>query len=112
MRCGGLRARLARVYRSTKGTHRWFGQHANHVRRTQATRPNQIWVGDLTYLAVAGRWWYFAAVLDQCSRRLLAWRLGAARDARRRAGRERAHGVVLSLAQSGSRARPPVSHRG
>ena len=80
MRVGGLRARLVRVYRRTTGTHRWFGQHPNHVRRTQATAPNQIWVGDLTYLSVAGRWWYFAAVLDQYSRRLLAWRLGATRD--------------------------------
>lgn len=77
MRLGGWRARVARVYRRTAGTHRWFGQHPNHVRRTQATGPNQIWVGDLTYLAVAGRWWYLAAVLDQYSRRLLAWRLGA-----------------------------------
>jgi putative transposase len=80
MRAAGLRARLVRVYRRTTGTHRWFGQHPNHVRRTQATAPHQIWVGDLTYLAVAGRWWYFAAVLDQYSRRLLAWRLGATRD--------------------------------
>ena len=82
MRVGALRARLVRVYRPKAGTHRWFGQHANHVRRTQATRPNQIWVGDLTYVAVAGRWWYLAAVLDQYSRRLLAWRLGATRDSR------------------------------
>lgn len=82
MRKGGLRARIARVYRPKAGTHRWFGQHPNHVRRTQATRPNQIWVGDLTYLAVGSRWWYLAAVLDQCSRRLLAWRLGATRDSR------------------------------
>ena len=44
--------------------------------------PNQIWVGDLTYLAVAGRWWYLAVVLDQCSRRVLAWRLAATRDSR------------------------------
>ena len=47
-----------------------------------ATGPNQIWVGDLTYLAVGGRWWYLAVVLDQCSRRVLAWRLGATRDSR------------------------------
>jgi putative transposase len=39
-------------------------------------------VGDLTYLAVGGRWWYLAVVLDQCSRRVLAWRLGAIRDSR------------------------------
>ena len=82
MREGGLRARTARVYRRKAGTHRWFGQHPNHVGRTRATGPNQIWVGDLTYLAVAGRWWYLATVLDQYSRRVLAWRLGAIRDSR------------------------------
>lgn len=82
MRVGGWRARVARVYRPKAGTHRWFDQHPNHVRRTQATRLNQIWVGDLTYLSVAGRWWYLAVVLDQCSRRVLAWRLAAIRDAR------------------------------
>ena len=77
MRAGGWRARVARVYRRKAGTHRWFGQHLNHVRRTHAMGPDQIWVGDLTYLAVAGRWWYLATVLDQYSRRLLAWRLSA-----------------------------------
>ena len=81
MRVGGWRARVARVYRRTSGVHRWYGQHPNRVRRTQATRLNQIWVGDLTYLAVAGRWWYLAVVLDQCSRRVLAWRVSAVRDA-------------------------------
>jgi len=82
MRVGGWRARVVRVYRPKAGTHRWFRQHPNHVRRTQATRLNQIWVGDLTYVAVGGRWWFLGAVLDQCSRRVLAWRLGAIRDSR------------------------------
>jgi len=82
MREDGLRARIVRVYRRKAGTHRWFGQHPNRVRRTQATTRNQIWVGDLTYLAVAGRWWFLAVVLDQYSRRVLAWRLSHTRDAR------------------------------
>ena len=60
MRADGMRARVARVYRPKAGTHRWFSQHPNHVRRTQATRPDQIWVGDVTYLAVGGRWWFLA----------------------------------------------------
>jgi putative transposase len=82
MRVGGLRARVVRVYRRKAGTHRWFDQHANHVRRTQATAPNQIWVSDVTYLAVGRRWWFLVAVLDQYSRRVLAWKLGSVRDAR------------------------------
>jgi putative transposase len=80
MRVGHWRARAARVYRRTTGTHRWFGQHPNRVGRRQACRVNKIWVGDLTYVAVAGRWWYLAVVLDQYSRRVLAWRLAATRD--------------------------------
>ena len=82
MRQDGLRARSARVYRGKAGVHRWFSRQPNHVRRTHATKPNQIWVGDVTYLAVGGRWWYLIVVLDQCSRRVLAWRLAATRDSR------------------------------
>ena len=81
MRAGGWRARVARVYRRTTGTHQWFAQHPNRIRKRETTAPDQIWVGDLTYISVAGQWWYLAAVLDQHSRRLLAWRLGLTRDA-------------------------------
>jgi len=82
MRVGGLRGRVARIYRRKAGTHRWFDQHPNHVGWTRATGPNQIWVADLTYVRVGRRWWYLATVLDQYSRRVLAWRLSRVRDAR------------------------------
>ena len=82
MRAAGWRARAARVYRLTAGTHRWFAQHPNRVQQQTTTARDQIWVGDLTYVSVAGRWWYLAVVLDRHSRRLLAWRLGLTRDAR------------------------------
>jgi putative transposase len=82
MRAAGWRARASRIYRRTAGTHRWFAQHPNRVQQRTTTGCDQIWVGDLTYVSVAGRWWYLAAVLDRHSRRLLAWRLGQTRDAR------------------------------
>jgi putative transposase len=76
------RRRPVCVYRPKAATHRWFSRQPNHVGCTHATRPNQIWVGDVTYLGVGGRWWYLIVVLDQCSRRALAWRLAATRDSR------------------------------
>lgn len=82
MRTGGLRARTIRLYRANPGLHRFFGQHPNYLWGTRATSPDQIWVGDITYLSVAGRWRYLAVVMDRYSRRLLAWRLGNTRDTR------------------------------
>ena len=80
MRAACLRARVARVYRANPGLHRFFGQHPNRLTAAGARRPDQVWVGDITYLAVAGRWRFLAVVLDQCSRRVLAWTLGRRRD--------------------------------
>jgi transposase InsO family protein len=82
MRIAGWRARVTRVYRRKAGTHRWYERHPNRVQRKRATRQDQIWVGDVTYLAVGRRWWYLVAVLDQYSRRVLSWRLGSTRDSR------------------------------
>ena len=82
MRRAGLRARVVQIYRANPRLHGFYGQHPNRLWTRVATRPNRIWVGDITYLPVVGRWRFLAVVLDQCSRRLLAWTLGRTRDAR------------------------------
>lgn len=81
MRARGLRARVARIYKANPGVHRFFGQHPNRIRGLTVGAPDRVWVGDVTYLRVGRRWWYFAVVLDQHSRRVLAWSLSARRDA-------------------------------
>jgi transposase InsO family protein len=82
MRAAGLRARVARMYRSNPALHRFYEQHPNRLPRGGARRPNHVWVGDITYVPVRSRWRFLAVVVDQWSRRVLAWSLGRRRDAR------------------------------
>jgi transposase InsO family protein len=102
MRAAGLRARAVRGYRSKAKTLRLYARHPDHLRGLVVTRPNQVWVGDITYLRVADCWRYLAIVMDQGSRRLLAWSLARRRTAAvtcavlARAARGRpARGVIL-----------------
>jgi len=38
-----------------------------------ATRPNQIWAADITYVGTAQGWVYVAAIVDLYSRRVVGW---------------------------------------
>jgi transposase InsO family protein len=47
----------------------------NRLREAMASRPNQIWVGDITYIKTAQGWLYLAAIMDLYSRRIVGWGL-------------------------------------
>ena len=79
MRSAGLRGRVARIYRARPGLHRLFEKHPNLLWKRSAKRPNEIWVGDVTYLALGRQWRYLAVVMDQRSRRIVGWSLGRGR---------------------------------
>ena len=54
MREAGLRARAVKLYRRIPGLHEFFTSIPNRQLDRLATGPDQIWVGDITYLKVAG----------------------------------------------------------
>jgi putative transposase len=53
----------------------------NVLREQPPLAPDQAWVGDVTYLRVAGQWRYMAAVMDRHSRRIVGWSVSRRRDA-------------------------------
>ena len=69
-RDGRSKARIRRYVRSIP----------NREREVALTRPDQVWVGDVTYLKVRGQWRYRAVVMDKYSRRILGWSLDRVRD--------------------------------
>lgn len=80
MREGGLKGRSARIYRRMPGTRRFFGEIPNRVLELKTTAPDQVWVGDVTYLKVGKCWRYLAVILDRHSRRVLGWALRTRRE--------------------------------
>jgi transposase InsO family protein len=45
-------------------------------RRFRASRPDQVWVGDFTYVRTRRGWLFLAALLDLCSRKVVGWSMG------------------------------------
>jgi putative transposase len=82
MREAGLRARAAKLYRRIPGLHGFFTSIPNRQLDRWATAPDQVWVGDITYLRVGSTWRYLAVVMDRYSRRVLGWSLSPTKDAR------------------------------
>lgn len=47
----------------------------------RASRPNEKWVGDITYINTAEGWLYLASILDLYSRRVVGWAMADRMDA-------------------------------
>ena len=78
MRRHGLQSQCRRRYRRPPCSAAPAQIATNQLNRDfQAARPNQKWVGDITYLRTREGWLYLAVVLDLFSRRVVGWALAS-----------------------------------
>lgn len=80
MREAGLKARVTKVTRRMPGLKRFIAKGENLLLdRKPAAGPDQVWVADVTYIKLQGKWTYLATIMDQYSRRILGWSLSYSR---------------------------------
>lgn len=82
MREHGLKAAKARIYRTKAFSHAFLKASPNRTLDLDLKRPNELWVGDVTYIRMPDRsWQYLSVIMDRFSRRIIAWSLSDKRDA-------------------------------
>jgi transposase InsO family protein len=70
----GLRAKAAKKFKATTNSNHSLPVAENLLQQDfTAQRPNQVWVGDITYIGTDEGWLYLAIVLDLFSRKVVGW---------------------------------------
>ncbi len=75
MRQAGLKGRTCRrgAVRTTHSNHDQPVAPNRLLDRPAPTKPNEVWVADITYVPTAEGWLFVAAVMDLYSRQILGW---------------------------------------
>lgn len=76
MRQEGLVGHTPRRFRRTTNSRHGYRIAPNLLQRDfSAAGPNQVWVGDMTYIPTRDGWLFLAVLIDLFSRRIVGWAL-------------------------------------
>jgi putative transposase len=74
----GIEARRSRRFRVSREHHKTVPAVPDLLERQfHAPAPNQVWVGDITFIRTREGWLFLAALLDLYSRRVVGWSMGS-----------------------------------
>ena len=82
MREHGLQPKIRRRFAATTDSDHDGPIFPNLAKDLVPSGPNQLWVCDITYVAVSGRFIYVAIILDAWSRLIVGYAIGRSIDAR------------------------------
>ena len=82
MRNNGIRAVPESVNKGKPWKTTQYANAKNKIKDLKLTRVDQVWLTDVTYLRVNGKYQYMATVLDKFSRKILAWSIGPKKSCR------------------------------
>jgi transposase InsO family protein len=66
-----IRRRKRRVI--TTDSRHWMHKYTNLVRELVCTRPEQLWVSDMTYIRMGNQWGYLSLITDAYSRKIMGY---------------------------------------
>lgn len=74
----GLTSRLKRKFKATTNSNHNYPIAPNLLKQDfVSVKPNEKWVGDITYIATEEGWLYLAAVQDLYTKKIVGWALGS-----------------------------------
>lgn len=87
MREYGLVAVKAKLYPPKKRNNAMVNASPNLIADLKVNRPDQLWVGDITYIKlVSEKWLYLSAIMDRFTRQIISWSVGEHRDGKLTSG--------------------------
>ena len=98
MREHGLQPKRRRRYVVTTDSNHAGPIFPDVAKNVVPDRPNQLWVADLTYVAIPGGFVYLAAILDAWSRKVVGYAISRSMDAR----------IAVAALKAAIRGREPV----
>jgi len=75
LRRHGLLIRRRKVKIFTTNSRHWFKRYPNLIREYVPLLPNQLWVSDITYIAIGKGFGYLSLMTDACSRKIVGYHL-------------------------------------
>ncbi len=77
MNLAGVQAKQKKKYKATTDSNHNLKVFPNLLQREfSVSRPNQVWVSDITYIWTSAGWLYLAVVVDLFNREVVGWSMG------------------------------------